>query len=357
MNSSLKQGLWLQAAEHSTQHDVDRERAFKRGWQRYRLRIMVTYAAAMTVMLALTGSLFLAHSLATEAAAVPDAPAGRTLVSITISADASSVDAGQTVQMTAEGHFSDNAVQPLTEGVSWASNESGIAVVDSVGLVTAQAPGSVTITATRETIHGDLALTVLPQPQIFLVSITLMPATATLALRQSAQLTAFGTFSDSSSGPVGVQGIWRSSDLAVAAVDGGGLVTATGTGTAEITITEAGQTGLAHIEVPVAIESLRIKPFETELQVGQSQQLEAEFVLNDGTTRPADQTIWTSSNDKVLQVDEKTGMATAVSSGPDSPPIGGSTTRAAGATATVTVQQDGFTSEATIIVIRQSEVE
>ncbi|MDJ0313088.1 Ig-like domain-containing protein [Arthrobacter sp. H35-D1] len=353
MNPSLKQSLWLEAAERATLQAVDGERALTRGWQRYRLRLIVTYAAVMTVMLALTASLFLAHSLAAGADTAPEPSLARTLVSITVHADGASAETGQSVQMDAEGRFSDGSVQPLTDGVRWASSDADIATVDSAGVVRALNPGRITIEATRESIQGRLQFTVLQTASPSLTSISLTPPTVTLGLRQSLQLAAVGTFSDGSSRPVGATGIWRSNNPAVAAVDGGGLVTATGTGSALITLTEDGQTAQAHIDVPVAIVGLRIDPPATELQVGQSQQLKAEFVLNDGNTRLADRAVWSTSNDKVVQVDQN-GLAVAVGTSQAPPPVEGQSTDPVGTAATVTVQQDGFTGEASFAVFPQN---
>ena len=353
MNASLKQSLWLQAAERATLQAVDGERALHRGWQRYRLRLIVTYAAAMTVMLTLTGYLFLAHSLQAGADTAPDPSPTRTLASITVHADGATVAAGESMQMTAEGRFSDESVQPLTDGVRWVSSDKAIATVDAAGLVMALTPGSTTITATWESIQGSLQFTVLHTASPSLTSISLTPPTVTLGLRQSLQLAAVGTFSDGSSRPVGATGIWRSNNPAVAAVDGGGLVTATGTGSALITLTEDGQSAQAHIDVPVVIESLRIVPPATELQVGQSQQLKAEFVLNDGNTRLADRAVWSTSNDKVVQVDQN-GLAVAVGTSQAPPPVEGQSTDPVGTAATVTVQQDGFTGEASFAVFPQN---
>lgn len=354
MNSSLKQRLWLQAAERSALQAFDEERALRSGWQRYRFRLVFTYATVVTVMLALSGSLFLAHSLDAEAGSLPDAPAGRSIASISVRAEEGTVGPGRSVQMTAEGHFSDGSVEPLSSGVAWTSSDSTIAMVDATGLVRAQAPGIADVTATLDLLHGSFTFTVMENPPVALLSIALVPATVTLGLNESVQLVAVGTFSDGSSGPVGAQGNWRSSDPGVAAVNGDGLVSVARTGSAEITMTEAGQTGLAKIEVPVMIEELRIVPAKTGLQLGQSQQLVAQFVYNDGSTRPADRATWSTSNDKVVQVDQF-GKASAVGSGPA--PETGSATDSAAATATVTVRQGAFSGEADISVFPPSQVE
>ena len=356
MNPSLKQRLWLQAAERSTLQALDEGRALERGWQRYLLRLALTYATAAAVMLALTGSLFLAHSLDAGPGDPSDAPGGRTMTSLSVRAEESTLGVGQSVQMTAEGHFNDGSVEPLTSGVGWTSSDAAIANVDAAGLVRAQAPGSSTIAATVDRIQGSLTVTVVQDPPASLLSIALVPASNTLALQQSVQLAATGTFSDGSTAPAGARGTWRSSDPAVAAVDAGGLVTATGTGRAEITLTEDGQTGLSLIEVPAVIEQLRIIPAATRLQVGQSQQLSAQFVYNNGTTSAADQALWSTSDGKVVQVDQS-GKADAVGFGPGSATEGGTAPESPAATATITVTQGGFSGAATITVFPPSQVE
>ncbi len=82
------------------------------------------------------------------------------VASVTVSPASASVYAGNTMPLAAV--LTDAAGNTLTgRTVSWSSSAPAIATVSAGGLVTAVAPGSVTITATSGTVKGTTAVTVL----------------------------------------------------------------------------------------------------------------------------------------------------------------------------------------------------
>jgi len=85
---------------------------------------------------------------------------GPTLVSIAVTPNSSSLDAGTTEQMTATGTYSDNSTKDLTSTATWSTSPTGIASVNAVGLATGLAAGSTTVTATSSGISGSGSLTV-----------------------------------------------------------------------------------------------------------------------------------------------------------------------------------------------------
>ncbi|HKI97842.1 MAG TPA: Ig-like domain-containing protein [bacterium] len=70
------------------------------------------------------------------------------LVSIAVSPSAGSVFAGQTLQFTAIGTFADGSTADLSPSVTWSSDATGVATVDTSGLATAVAAGTANISAT-----------------------------------------------------------------------------------------------------------------------------------------------------------------------------------------------------------------
>lgn len=123
----------------------------------------------------------------------------------------------------------------LSEDVSWSSvDETGSATIDSVtGELTAISAGTVAVTATSvadSTVSDVMVLEVLA-PTVAEVVVT--PASVTLEIGESEELTADVTAFGGASQAV----TWRSDDEAVATVDAGGLVTAVAGGTATITAT------------------------------------------------------------------------------------------------------------------------
>src|SRR5438045_2554126 len=75
------------------------------------------------------------------------------LLSITLDPAAVSVAVGDTVKLTATGHFSDSTDADLTAGVSWSSSDATLAeaVAGTPGSVRGVALGTATITATDAT--------------------------------------------------------------------------------------------------------------------------------------------------------------------------------------------------------------
>ncbi|HEV2147229.1 MAG TPA: Ig-like domain-containing protein, partial [Longimicrobiaceae bacterium] len=94
-----------------------------------------------------------------------DGPAAsnRSISRVEVSAPASSVEAGRTLQLTAVA-FNRRSAALAGKTFSWASSSEAAATVSQDGLVTGRAAGPVTITASAEGVSGTLALTVSQAP-------------------------------------------------------------------------------------------------------------------------------------------------------------------------------------------------
>src|SRR5690242_563880 len=175
--------------------------------------------------------------------------AGAPVATVTVTPASASVQAGQTVQLTAT--LKDANGNILTgRVVTWSSNNTSVANVNSSGLVTGVAAGGpVTITATSEGKSGTSAITATAVP---VASVTVTPATASVPAGGTVQLTA--TPKDANGNPLTGRTItWQSSNSAIASVNGSGLVTGVATGgPATITATSEGQSGSAAVTVTAA---------------------------------------------------------------------------------------------------------
>jgi len=85
-----------------------------------------------------------------------------TLESIEVTPVDSSIEEGSNQQFTATGHYSDGSSSDITNSVTWTSTDDTIATIDSSGLATGMASGTVTITAESDSISGSTSLTVNP---------------------------------------------------------------------------------------------------------------------------------------------------------------------------------------------------
>ena len=147
--------------------------------------------------------------------------------------------------------------------VRWSSDAENVATVDAAGVVTSVAAGAATITARtvfEPSVSGSARITVEPPPAA-IGGIDVTPATATVTVGESRQLTAT---------PTGVVGdpdssvTWTSSATNVATVSSSGVVRAVGVGTATISATsvfDVTASGSADITVVVLSLSYPASPY------------------------------------------------------------------------------------------------
>ncbi len=163
-----------------------------------------------------------------------------TLQSITVTPTSPSVHAGFGLQFTATGTFSDGTVRDVTTMVAWTSGTPTVAIVNGGGLATGVAAGTSTITAATGGISASTMLTV---TNATLQSITVTPASPSIAPGWTVQFTAVGNFSDSTSQvlPTGVA--WASGTPSVATITANGLAAGIAPGTSAITATYGSVSG------------------------------------------------------------------------------------------------------------------
>jgi len=248
-----------------------------------------------------------------------------TLVSIEVTpADASIAD-GTTQEFTATGLYTDASTQDLTTEVTWFSSDEAVATVsnadDSKGLATAVGLGSATVSATSGDVSGDTTLTV---TDATLVSIAVTPADASIADGTTQQFTATGLYTDASTQDLTTEVTWDSSDDEIATVsnadDSKGFATAVALGTATVSATSGGVTGVTTLTVTDAtLVSIAVTPADPSIADGTSQQFTATGVYTDASTQDlTEQVTWSSFNEAVATVsnaDDSKGLATAAGAG------------------------------------------
>ncbi|PYP44711.1 MAG: hypothetical protein DMD50_13465, partial [Gemmatimonadetes bacterium] len=233
------------------------------------------------------------------------------VASVTVSPATASIRVGQTTQVTATPK--DSAGGTLAgRTVTWKSSDTTVATVSPSGQVTGVAPGSATITATSEGKTSTAAITVTTVP---VASVTVSPATASVAVGQTLQLTA--TPKDSTGTALTGRSVtWVSSNPGVATVSSNGLVTSGAVGTATITATSEGKAGSAAVTVtPVPVASVAVAPATASLTVGQTAQLTATPKDSAGTALTGRTVTWASSNTSMATV-SSSGLVKGVAAGP-----------------------------------------
>lgn len=259
------------------------------------------------------------------------------LLSVTLSPAGSTLRSGTSEQLTATGAFSDGSQQDLTGVASWSSSNPGVVTAGPTGLVGGVGPGVATITATvfntplapPSGVSGSTGIT----DTGTLVSLTLSPATASVALGLTEQFSAVGNYSDGSASAV-TTGTWSSSNPSAATVVGG-LATTVGQGSTTITAAVGSATGSATLTViPPALVSISVTPAHPSILVDGTEQMTATGTYTDKSSRDLTGTATWSSTDS---------SAASVAAG-------GLVTGAAVGSATITATSDSVTGSTPLAV-------
>jgi uncharacterized protein YjdB len=251
---------------------------------------------------------------------------------------------GDTLRLAAEpADANGHPVEGAT--VTWMSGDAAVVVVDTSGLVRSVGNGEAAVTVTAGSVSGTAEATV---AQV-VTAVTVSP--------EALEFSALGDTLRLAAEPVDANGhavegatvAWASDDDAVATVDGEGLVTAAGHGTAKIAATAGGASGAAAVTVMQSPDSVAVLPAEaTVAALGDTLRLTAEAFDANGRAVAGAEFSWASSDDAVATVD-RSGLVTATGDGAATITA---TSGSASGTATVTVAR-----EASAVVVTPAEAE
>jgi len=232
-----------------------------------------TFPWALTVLTALS---------ACELKRAPTDPASDPLTRVVVSPDSVALDPQQTQRFQAFGVTAAGDTVPANVG--WSASAG---TITSSGMYTAaQAPGNYRVIATQNggSMADTSAVTVATVP---VASVTVGPATASVPTGQTVQLAA--TPKDASGAPLSGRVVtWTSSSVAVATVNGSGLVTGVAAGAATLTATSEGKSGTASVTVTAPPPST--PGTVTDLTIGgvTDSSVTLSFTeVHDGTGQPA----------------------------------------------------------------------
>lgn len=165
-----------------------------------------------------------------------------TVASVTVTPPTATANVGGTANLTGAAFATGGA--PLPGRVfSWASSNTGVAAVTSLGVVHGTSPGTATITGTSEGKSATATVTVVLAP---VASVTITPATGTVGLGETLQLTA--TVKDAGGNTLtGRTVTWQSSNAFIVSVSNVGVARGLALGDVTITATAEGINGTASI--------------------------------------------------------------------------------------------------------------
>ena len=245
------------------------------------------------------------------------------LVSLAVTPTPAGIANGLTQQFTATGTYDDASTADLTSSVTWASDTTSVATIDTSGLANSVSEGVAVINATYTGVTstdsgGDATLTVSPA---LLNTITVTPSAPTIANGLTQQFAATGTLTDGSQQDLTGTATWMSDNTGVATIDASGLATSQSLGVAVINATYSGVTstdssGDATLTVGAAvITTIAVTPPSPTIANGLTQQFFATATLTDASQQDVtNSAAWMSLNTAVATIDAS-GLATSQSEG------------------------------------------
>jgi uncharacterized protein YjdB len=266
-----------------------------------------TYAAGGTysVSLSVTDDVGAAASVITNVTVI-----GTPVASLSVTPATVALAPGGTQQLTATPK--DAGGNPLTGRiVTWVSDNTVAVKVSAGGLVSGYAVGSANVTATCEGKSGASVVTVAVIP---VASVSVSHGSVSLEPGTTKQLTA--TPKDASGNALSGRTLtWASDNTAAATVSATGLVSAIAVGTATVTASCEGKSGVSNITVTLfPVASVLVTPAAVGVTVGTTQQLTATPMDASGNALIGHLISWASDNTAAATVNSS-GLVSGIADG------------------------------------------
>ncbi len=239
------------------------------------------------------------------------------VTTVTVSPASASVAVGATSGLQATVNDQNGNAMP-GQTVTWSSNNTAAATVNSTGVVTGIAAGSATITATNSGVSGTSAITVTagPPPPPVVTTVTVAPTSASVVAGATTTLVA--TVKDQNGNVMTGQTVTWSTDNATAAtVNSSGVVTGVAAGSATITATSSGKAGTSSVTVTAVspvVTTVTVAPTSASIVAGATTTLQATVKDQNGNVMTGQTVIWSTGNPVAATVNS-TGVVTGVAAG------------------------------------------
>jgi hypothetical protein len=243
------------------------------------------------------------------------------LTSIRIVADYSTIAAHTSTKLKVIGNFSGLFTRDITSQAVWSSGSptvAGFVTASSPSRVSGLIPGTAVLTATVGSISNTFTLTV---SSATITSITVTPATPSVANGLSIQFMAMGTFSGNTKQDITFDATWRSSNAAVASVgdteSNRGFAQALTVGETTISATLDGVPGstLLTVTEPV-LQSITVTPANPSILTLSTTTFTATGNYSNGTTADITSLVtWASSDSGVATITSTSNKASTLTQG------------------------------------------
>lgn len=218
------------------------------------------------------------------------------LSNITISSETGSVPAGQTLQLTATGTYTNSSSQNMTSLVTWSVSDETYATVSATGLISSSLKGVVTITATYNGLTGTLQIEITDPVLERLDIISPVPS---IPLGQQTQLQTIGVFSDGTVSDFTEEATYALNTENASVSDSGLLSNITG----DVILTACKDSICEDIEItlnPATLNQITVSATMTTTSVGLVLKFTAIGTYSDGTTIDISNTVdWYSSDNTI----------------------------------------------------------
>jgi hypothetical protein len=190
-------------------------------------------------------------------------PGAESVAGVLLSAAGATLGAGESVQVhatlvgpTGTPIGSPSAGTARGAAVTWSSADPSVAVVNGAGIVVAARAGETMVTATSGQAVARMPIVVRERPPTQVARLQVAPRSQTVSIiGGTAHLSVVAT--DLRGTPIGDPAVtWSSLDPTVARVDGRGVVTAFGSGTARITAVAGGVADTAEVLVRYSVHTV-----------------------------------------------------------------------------------------------------